>query len=399
MNKEKNISKKKTNKEFMHNKNVILIVVLIAVAGSIYYFNSQRAGPGSFDEISDEVGVQSSPIEGYIADEEAINQKNLLYSQAPELRGIAGYLNTDSDIRIRDLKGKVVLVDFWTYTCINCIRTLPYLRSWYDKYTDDGLVIVGVHTPEFEFEKNFENVQNAIEEYDLKYPVVQDNDYATWRAYKNRWWPHKYLIDIDGFVVYDHIGEGGYEETERVILELLNEKMEREGQGKIDEDMAKPSDVVDVEYRKIGTPEIYLGYGFARGNFGNKEGLQPNQIIDYKIPLIVKPNKVYLEGKWKINKDDSELISEGGRIILGYDAKVVNVVVGSDTGSEIEVFVDTRPLDEFKVGSDVEIINGKSISAVKEERLYNLVDYQYGPGLLELRIKGKGFKINAFTFG
>ena len=401
---------KKTN--VIKNKNIILIILLVVIAGSIYYLNSQKAGPSDFEPVeqlkqTEDVvdiekqieGIPKAAFSEYIKDDKAIKQKSMLYQEAPELRGIEGYINTDSDIKIQSLKGKVVLVDFWTYTCINCIRTFPYLKNWDEKYRDDGLVIIGVHTPEFEFEKKYENVKSAVEKYELKYPTVQDNNYATWRAYKNRFWPHKYLIDIDGFIRYDHIGEGGYEETEQVILELLNEKMEREGQGKIEEDMAKPSDVVDVEYRKIGTPEIYLGYGFARGNFGNKEGLQPNQIIDYKIPLIVKPNKVYLEGKWKVNKDDSELISEEGRIVLGYNAKVVNVVVGSDTGSEVEVFVDTNTLDESKIGADVKIIDDKSIATIKEERLYNLVDYEYGPGLLELRIKGKGFKINAFTFG
>ena len=392
-------------------KNVILIILLIVIAGSIYYFNSQKASPGDFDEedtldrtgeINIEKQLEETPesaFSEYIRDEKSIKIKSMMFQEAPELRGIEGYINTDSDIRIKNLKGKVVLVDFWTYTCINCIRTFPYLKNWDEKYRDDGLVIVGVHTPDFEFEKEFENVKDAVEEYELKYAVVQDNNYATWRAYKNRFWPRKYLVDIDGFIRYDHIGEGGYSETERKIQELLNEKMEREGQGKIEEDTAKPSDTVDVEYGKIGTTEIYLGYGFARGNFGNKEGLQPNEIIEYKIPSIVKPNNVYLGGTWEVNSDYSELLSDEGRIILGYDAKVVNVVVGSDEGSEVEVFVDTRSLDSERIGADVEMIDGKSIATIDDERLYNLVDYEYGPGLLELIINGKGFRIYAFTFG
>jgi len=224
-------------KKIINNKNIILIILLIVVAGSIYYLNSQKASPSNFKttqvdiaEQKEEQGVGTQNIgTDYIVDENAIRQKSLLYLEAPELRSIAGYINTDPDIKIQNLKGNVVLVDFWTYTCINCIRTMPYLKSWYDQYTDDGLVIVGVHTPEFEFEKDIDNVQDAVDKYDLKYAVVQDNDYATWRAYKNRWWPRKYLIDIDGFIRYDHIGEGGYTETESVIQELLNEKMEREG--------------------------------------------------------------------------------------------------------------------------------------------------------------------------
>lgn len=395
--KKKNTDKTKTKKN--NNKTLILIIVLIFIAGSISYLNSQRAGPVSFDEFSEEiVEVQSSSSEGYIADDKAISKKKLLYQQAPELRGIEGYINTDPDIKIQNLKGNVVLVDFWTYTCINCIRTMPYLKNWYDKYTDDGLVIIGVHTPEFDFEKKYENVKSAVEKYELKYPTVQDNNYATWRAYNNRFWPHKYLIDIDGFIVYDHIGEGAYKQTEKVIQDLLNERMERIGQGKIKDDSTQPEDVVKVEGR-IGTPEIYLGYGFARGNFGNKEGLQPNQIIEYKIPLIVRPNKAYLEGIWKVNKDDSELLSDEGRIMLGYDAKVVNIVAGSVAGSQVEVYVDTNWLNEENIGFDVELIDGKSTLTIKDARLYNLVDYEYEPSLLELRIKGKGFKINTFTFG
>ena len=175
--------------------------------------------------------------------------------------------------------------------------------------------------------------------------------------------------------------------------------MEREGNLKLVGNIDGDVEGVDVDYRQIGTPEIYFGYNFARGNFGNEEGLPANQIIDYKIPLIVKPNKGYLEGRWKVNKDDSELLSDEGIIILGYNAKVVNIVAGSDTGSEVEVFVDTRPLSAAQAGADVEIRNGKSIVAIKEGKLYNLVDHEYGTGLLELRITGKGFKINTFTFG
>ncbi|MBI2134709.1 thioredoxin family protein [Candidatus Woesearchaeota archaeon] len=384
------------------NRNLFLIVLLIIIAGSIYYLNSQKAAVSETDieNIADaktETNVKAP--QSYVKDEQAVKQKEARFEYAPELTGIEGYINTDNMLTIGSLKGKVVLVDFWTYTCINCIRTLPYLKVWHDKYADDGLVIIGVHTPEFEFEKKYENVKEAAEKYGLKYAIVQDNDYLTWRAYKNRFWPHKYLIDIDGFIRYDHIGEGKYEETEKVIQALLKERMERLGKGKLKEDMAKPSDIIDVDFGKVNTPEIYLGYGFTRGNFGNPEGLPAGQTVDYMFPAIVKPNNVYLEGRWKINKDDSELISDEGRIILGYDAKAVNIVAESEEGSEIEVLVDTKALDESKIGADVEIIDGKSMANIEEGKLYNLVDFEYGSGLLELRIRGKGFKINTFTFG
>src|SRR5919107_290699 len=134
-----------------------------------------------------------------------------------------------ASIDLKDLKGKVVLVDFWTYSCINCIRTLPYLVDWNEKYADKGLVIVGVHSPEFEFEKNVDNVKAAVQKYGIKYPVVQDNDKGTWDAYENRYWPRKYLIDNEGYIRYDHIGEGGYAETEKVIRSLLAERAAQTG--------------------------------------------------------------------------------------------------------------------------------------------------------------------------
>ena len=153
-------------------------------------------------------------------------QKSKKYKVAPDLSTIDGYINTDNlPITISQYKGKkVVLLDIWTYSCINCQRTLPYLNSWYKKYEDKGLVIIGLHTPEFAFEKVQKNVEDAVKRFDIKYPVVLDNDFSTWNAYGNSFWPHAYLIDMDGYIVYDHIGEGGYEETETAIKKALSEK-------------------------------------------------------------------------------------------------------------------------------------------------------------------------------
>jgi thiol-disulfide isomerase/thioredoxin len=142
------------------------------------------------------------------------------FKKVPEFDKVTGYINT-KPINLSDLKGKVVLVDFWTYSCINCIRTLPYLVDWNEKYADKGLVIVEVHAPEFEFEKNIDNVKAAVEKFGIKYPVIQDNDKGTWNAYENKYWPQKYVVDNEGFIRYDHIGEGGYAETEKVIQSLL----------------------------------------------------------------------------------------------------------------------------------------------------------------------------------
>ena len=184
----------------MKRKNIALVIVVLLIVAAIVYLTPRNTVANSV-----ELSVSDAS--------QRVTLKEQKYEKAKELAGISGYLNTDA-FKLSELIGKkVVLIDFWTYTCINCQRTLPYITAWDKKYRDQGLVVIGVHTPEFEFEKKKGNVQSAIEEFGIKYPVVQDNDYATWRAYNNRYWPRKYLIDIDGFIVYDHIGEGGYEET------------------------------------------------------------------------------------------------------------------------------------------------------------------------------------------
>src|SRR3989344_3785729 len=272
----------------MKTKTIILIILGILIVGAIYYFESTKikTAQGLSDNISKD--AEQSQIE----QSQPLLKKGK-YPLAPELRGIVGYINAEEGVQIKDFRGKVVLVDFWTYSCINCIRTLPHLVDWDAKYKDKGLVIIGVHTPEFDFEKKTENVQAAMEKHGVKYPVVQDNNYATWDAFKNRYWPHKYLIDADGYIRYDHIGEGGYEETELKIQELLAE---------IDadvEDMAV-TNVPDQTPTKQTTPELYAGYGFAlnRGqNVGNKEGLQPGKTIDYTLPEQLELDTIYLKGQ------------------------------------------------------------------------------------------------------
>ena len=181
---------------------------------------------------------------------------------APELTQVFSWINSEP-LTLEGLRGDVVLIDFWTYTCINCIRTLPYLKDWHDKYADLGLTIIGVHTPEFEFEKKKENVIDAVAEYGLEYPVVQDNDFGTWRAFENRYWPAKYLIDKDGYIRYSHFGEGAYQETEEKIRELLMETAS--GVEEISLDI-RPSPEVDAAvYAASGsatslTRELYAGY-------------------------------------------------------------------------------------------------------------------------------------------
>jgi len=145
------------------------------------------------------------------------------FKKAPEFTGTTGYINTPAPAKLADLKGKVVLVHFWTYTCINCIHIIPYLNDWYQKYSNKGLVIVSVQTPEFDFEKNIDNVKAAVKQYEKKYPIIQNNNYGTWNVYGNRYWPRDYLIDNQGLIRYNHVGEGGYDQTEQMIKSLLAE--------------------------------------------------------------------------------------------------------------------------------------------------------------------------------
>lgn len=329
------------------------------------------------------------------------------FKKAPDFAKIAGYINTEEgrSINLKDLKGKVVLVDFWTYSCINCIRTLPYLVDWNEKYADKGLVIVGVHSPEFEFEKDIDNVKAAVQKYGIKYPVIQDNDKGTWDAYQNRYWPRKYLVDNEGYIRYDHIGEGGYAETEKVIQSLLVERAAQTGISAINlntnTNTTTPENVQTVDFTKVKTPELYFGYEFARAPLGNSEGFKPNQIVTYSVPQRsdLKPNTIYLIGDWKNNADNMELQSDTGSIALAYSAKSVNIVAGGKGGGEeLSISEDGVALTN-KSGRGIDLSEqGKLV--VNGQRLYNLVMHEgYDWHSLIIDVKGKGFQIYTFTFG
>ena len=179
------------------------------------------------------------------------------FKKAPDLVGIAHHLNTTPEKLQAEMDDKVILYDIWTYSCINCVRTLPYITTWDDKYADQGLLIIGVHSPEFEFEKDPKNVQMAIDKHGINYPVILDNEMETWKAFENRYWPRKYIADHEGYIRYDHIGEGGYQETERIIQKLLEERATSLGI-----QMASATSLVDIEefeHTLFRTPELYFG--------------------------------------------------------------------------------------------------------------------------------------------
>lgn len=293
---------------------------------------------------------------------------------APEFIGISKWLNSEP-LTMSMLKGKVVLVDFWTYTCINCIRTLPYVTGWYEKYKDKGFVVIGVHTPEFEFEKKTENVENAITQYNIHYPVAQDNDYATWNAFNNQYWPAHYLIDAKGNIRYTHFGEGSYDETEMNIQSLLTEE------GKTTDE--KTLTLQDQTPQYSLTPETYMGTARRERYVGDFSSV-PTHFFS-------------LQGNWDTQ---SEYIQskKGVKLKLHFYAqKVFLVITPQGESDSIKVILDNKIISKNQAGIDV----NEGVVKIDTARLYNLVDFKASPSdhYLELDFGTDGTKIFAFTFG
>ena len=337
--------------------------------------------------------------------------------QAAEVEGIDAWINSDP-LTIEELEGKVVLVDFWTYTCINCIRTFPYLKLWHSRYADEGLVILGVHTPEFEFEKDYDNVVQATRDNGIIWPVAQDNDYVTWHNYRNRYWPAKYLIDQDGVVRYTHFGEGGYGETEKQIRLLLAEAGADLSDGKLVLPTDQEEDMTYLNTRNAQvTPELYAGYerNFSTALYGRGAYVvQPDyfdsqdEVVTLKAPAELVQHKIYFNGPWSIMAESSRHARETSEnedyIALKYSAKSVNAVLTAESNQSYRVLLtmNGQPLTEENKGRDVIIGgNGDSYIEVNEARLYELVDHpQYAQGQ-ELRMSSNSsdFGLFAFTFG
>lgn len=323
------------------------------------------------------------------------------YLRAKEFVSPDGFINAEP-FPLQDLVGKkVILLDFWTYSCINCQRTFPYLKAWHERYKDEGLVIIGVHSPEFAFEKKYENVLAAVKKWGIPFAIVLDNDHKNLRSYDTVYWPTKYLIDIDGFIVYKHIGEGGYQETEQKIRQLLDERHRAlaDRKGSASEGLlGNLKEAVEVDFSKIGTPEIYFGSSMNRGHFGNPEGLRLGQTITYVLPGRFKANEVYIEGVWYNAVDHLELKSAKGRIVLAYKARAVNIVAGAaGEGARLRIRLDGKPLDARSRGRDV---NADGIAEVRAFDLYNIVAADvYAAHTLEIEVEGAGFSAYAFTFG
>jgi cytochrome c biogenesis protein CcdA/thiol-disulfide isomerase/thioredoxin len=288
------------------------------------------------------------------------------YGVAPEFHGVTAWLNAEP-LTLQGLRGRVVLIDFWTYSCINCLRTLPYITEWDDRYRGAGLTIVGVHTPEFAFEHELANVRENVAELGIRYPVALDNRYGTWTVWRNQYWPAKYLIDRDGHVRYYHFGEGDYEETEAAIRTLL-------GPG------APPaSGLAEEGLRELVTPESYLGWQRLARHAGTD--VQRDREAAYEPPTQLAENELAFGGFWTV-EDERAVAGRGATLRLRYRARDVFLVL-TGTGS-VQVLVDGRAERRVRVTGD---------------RLYTLVEREeVGDHLLELRLD-PGLAAYAFTFG
>ncbi len=354
-----------------------LVIAVALVGGAIFYLNGLK--PARMPSPTSK-GIGSA-LSGH--------------TPAPDISTPDGFVNVDK-ISLADLTGKkVVLVDFWTYSCINCQRTLPYLNAWYDKYKDQGLEIIGVHTPEFEFEKEYDNVKKAVERFNINYPVVLDNDFSTWDAYGNRYWPRKYLVDIHGDIVYDHIGEGGYEETEQQIQALLEQRATFLGE-KMDiaSGEVKPEDAV-TEMLGTRSPEIYFGAGrndqYIGAGDGGRVGVQT-----FTAPtMALADDKFYLVGTWDMQPEYAQG-KDAGHILFRYRAMNVYFVGSSDQPLTVRVLRDGKLLTNDLAGADVR----DGVVTIGDERLYHLIKEGEGSEhRLDLEISGPGLKAFTFTFG
>lgn len=342
--------------------------------------------------------------------------------RAPRIRGegVNEWINTE-ELTFEGLQeqNKVVLVDFWTYTCINCIRTLPYLKQWHDKYADRGLVIVGIHTPEFDFEKSLDNVKEAVERFEIEYPVVQDNNYWNWNAFNNRYWPAKYLIDTDGYIRYSHFGEGKYEETEQAIRLLLESAQQAVDDISDEQDFTRR---IDPNARGSRDPngltrELYAGtsrnYSALRSGFAdpyvmNEEFYQKALTdIEYTDPGDYRNHHIYLQGLWHNGEESlrhartTEAFED--YMAIRFNAVDVNVVLRtrSDTPYTVQIEMDGRPLQPEDAGRDIWFDDqGRSFITVDEPRLYSLVLLdRFESHELKMRSNSDEFEVFAFTFG
>lgn len=317
---------------------------------------------------------------------------------APELGPV--WLNSPP-LSLRQLRGRVVLLDFWDFTCINCIRTLPYIREWHRRYETLGLTVIGVHAPEFYFGRAPEILEQGIAEFGLEYPILLDNDYSIWKSFANKYWPSKYLIDPDGYLRFYHAGEGAYEETEQAIQELLRE---RDPSILLPAPMAllRPLDRPGaLAMCRPPTPELYLGH--RRGRIANEGGFVEDKVHSYTLGAGPMEDLPELGGEWH-SLPDCAATAGRARVCLIYSAAEVNVVLSPTAESgmaELEIRINGEPVPAAMAGSDIEEgPGGRTVIRITRPRMYSLVRSRvFEQALLELSAAGRGVQVFAFTFG
>jgi thiol-disulfide isomerase/thioredoxin len=315
----------------------------------------------------------------------------------PRFDGATGWLNSPP-LSVDDLRGRVVLVDFWTYTCINWLRTLAYVRAWAERYRNRGLVVIGVHTPEFPFERDVDNVRRAAENLNVRYPIALDSDYEIWRAFGNRYWPAVYIADANGRIRHHQFGEGGYDECERGIQQLLREAG---AEGIADDLVSLTPDGVEAQadWTNLRSPETYLGYAHGQ-NLASRGGAEIGVPASYVAPQMLMLNQWALSGDWTIESGASVLNGPEGRISFRFHARDVHLVMSPptpDTPVPFHVLVDGQPPGDAH-GLDVDEEGHGTLS---QQRLHQLIRQRgsIADRTFEITFLASGAEAYVFTFG
>jgi thiol-disulfide isomerase/thioredoxin len=316
--------------------------------------------------------------------------------QAPPLNGATQWLNSPP-LSAQMLRGKVVLVDFWTYSCINCLRTLPYLKAWDEKYRAQGLVIIGVHAPEFAFEKDVNNVENAVHDLGITYPVAIDNQYTIWNAFQNKYWPAHYLIDVQGHIRHQHFGEGAYQETEQMIQALLKEAHQGLALNeKFVQIKGTGATAAAADIQK--SPETYVGYS-RQENMASPENVVRDKPARYSAPRKLKVDQWALSGTWLLSKESAVLQTAGGAINYHFQGRDLHLVLGAHNGKPVHFKVT---LDGEAPGNDHGAdTDAQGNGVIHEQRLYQLIRQsgQIKDRIFHIEFLDAGAEAFAFTFG
>lgn len=373
-------------------KRIVVVVAVAALAVLVVLFGPVPGqadggsdpivgGPMSIDTLETRGPLGALPSEGELA----------------SLGTATAWLNSPP-LTAAGLRGKVVLVDFWTYSCINWIRQLPYVRAWAEKYRNQGLVVIGVHTPEFAFEKNIDDVRLAARDMRVGYPVAIDNDYAVWRGFRNNYWPAIYIVDAQGRVRYRHFGEGNYEQSERVIQQLLAEA----GGGVISPELVSvDADGIEApaDWSRLKSPETYVGYE-RTDNLSSPEGVVPDARRTYSLPARLRPNRWALSGDWTIGRQATVLHQATGRIVYRFHARDLHLVMGpAARGAAVRfrVLLDGSPPGAAHGGD----VDDQGYGTATQRRLYQLIR-QPGPvddRLFTIEFLDPDVEVYVFTFG